>query len=39
MQNNPSSPYDDVFNNLAKIVEEIVKNIRKTSMPELSGIR
>jgi HSP20 family molecular chaperone IbpA len=27
MQNNPNSPYDDVFNNLAKIVEEIVKNM------------
>ena len=27
MQNNPNSPYDDVFNNLAKIVEDIVKNM------------
>jgi hypothetical protein len=29
MQNNPNGPYDDVFKNLAKIVEDIVK-----SMPE-----
>ncbi len=29
MQNNPGGPYDDVFNNLARIVEDIVK-----SMPE-----
>lgn len=27
MQNNPNGPYDDVFNNLAKIVEDIVKNM------------
>lgn len=27
MRNNPNNPYDDVFNNLAKIVEEIVKNM------------
>ncbi len=27
MQNNPNNPYDDVFNNLAKIVEDIVKNM------------
>ena len=27
MQNNPNNPYDDVFNNLARIVEDIVKNI------------
>jgi HSP20 family molecular chaperone IbpA len=27
MKNNPNSPYDDVFNNLAKIVEDIVKNM------------
>jgi hypothetical protein len=27
MQNNPNSPYDDVFNNLAKIVEDIVRNM------------
>jgi HSP20 family molecular chaperone IbpA len=27
MKNNPNNPYDDVFNNLAKIVEDIVKNM------------
>jgi len=27
MQNNPNGPYDDVFRNLAKIVEDIVKNM------------
>jgi hypothetical protein len=34
MQNNPNGPYDDVFGNLAKIVEEIVKN-----MPESQNAR
>jgi len=27
MQNNSNGPYDDVFNNLAKIVEDIVKSM------------
>jgi len=27
MQNNPNNPYDDVFHNLAKIVEDLVKNM------------
>lgn len=27
MQNNPNGPYDDMFRNLAKIVEDIVKNM------------
>ncbi|MDD5142850.1 hypothetical protein [Methanoregula sp.] len=34
MQNNPGGPYDDVFNNLARIVEDIVK-----SMPESQHAR
>ncbi|OPX62746.1 MULTISPECIES: hypothetical protein [unclassified Methanoregula] len=34
MQNNPNGPYDDVFSNLAKIVEDIVK-----SMPESQHAR
>lgn len=34
MQNNPNGPYDDVFGNLAKIVEDIVK-----SMPESQHAR
>ena len=27
MQNNPNGPYDDVFSNLAKIVDDIVRNM------------
>jgi len=34
MQNNPNGPYDDVFNNLAKIVEDIVR-----SMPDHQNAR
>ncbi|HUH78273.1 MAG TPA: hypothetical protein VLY83_00100 [Methanoregula sp.] len=34
MQNNSNGPYDDVFNNLAKIVEDIVK-----SMPDHQNAR
>ncbi len=34
MQNNPNGPYDDVFNNLSKIVEDIVKN-----MPDAQNAR
>ena len=34
MQNNPNNPYDDVFANLAKIVEDIVRN-----MPESQNAR
>lgn len=34
MQNNSNGPYDDVFNNLAKIVEDIVK-----SMPDQQHAR
>jgi HSP20 family molecular chaperone IbpA len=37
MQNNPSSPYDDVFNNLAKIVEEIVKNMPDNQHARIIG--
>jgi HSP20 family molecular chaperone IbpA len=37
MQNNPSSPYDDVFNNLAKIVEEIVKNMPDNQHARIVG--
>ena len=37
MQNNPNSPYDDVFNNLAKIVEEIVKNIPDNQHARIVG--
>ena len=34
MQNNPNNPYDEVFNNLAKIVDELVRN-----MPEVQHAR
>lgn len=34
MQNNPNNPYDEVFNNLAKIVDELVR-----SMPEAQHAR
>jgi len=27
MQNNPDNPYDEVFGNISKIVEEIVRNM------------
>jgi len=37
MQNNPNNPYDDVFNNLAKIVEEIVKNMPDNEHARIVG--
>jgi HSP20 family molecular chaperone IbpA len=37
MQNNPNSPYDDVFNNLAKIVEDIVKNMPDNQHARIVG--
>jgi len=37
MQNNPNSPYDDVFNNLAKIVEDIVKNMPDSDNARIIG--
>jgi len=37
MQNNPNSPYDDVFNNLAKIVDEIVKNMPDSQHARIVG--
>ena len=37
MQNNPNNPYDDVFNNLAKIVEEIVKNMPDSQNARIIG--
>ena len=37
MQNNPGSPYDEVFNNLAKIVEEIVKNMPENQHARIVG--
>ncbi|MGB9175806.1 MAG: CS domain-containing protein [Methanoregula sp.] len=37
MQNNPDSPYDDMFNNLAKIVEDIVKNMPESQHAHIVG--
>jgi len=37
MQNNPNSPYDDVFNNLAKIIEDIVKNMPDSHNARIIG--
>jgi len=37
MQNNPNGPYDDVFNNLAKIVEDIVKNMPDSQHARIVG--
>jgi hypothetical protein len=37
MQNSPNGPYDDVFNNLAKIVEDIVKNMPENQNARIIG--
>jgi hypothetical protein len=37
MQNNPTGPYDDVFGNLAKIVEDIVKNMPESQNARIIG--
>ncbi len=37
MQNNPNGPYDDVFNNLAKIVEDIVKTMPDSQHARIVG--
>jgi len=37
MQNNPTGPYDDVFSNLAKIVEDIVKNMPDSQHARIVG--
>ncbi|MCK9630179.1 MAG: hypothetical protein M0R30_00930 [Methanoregula sp.] len=37
MQNNPGGPYDDVFINLAKIVEDIVKNMPESQHARIVG--
>ena len=37
MQNNPNNPYDDVFNKLAKIVEEIVSNMPEQQHARIVG--
>jgi hypothetical protein len=37
MPNNPGGPYDDVFNNLARIVEDIVKNMPDSQHARIIG--
>ena len=37
MPNNPNGPYDDVFSNLAKIVEDIVKNMPESQHARIVG--
>ncbi len=37
MPNNPNGPYDDVFNNLAKIVDDIVKNMPESQHARIIG--
>jgi hypothetical protein len=37
MQNNPNGPYDDIFSNLAKIVEDIVKNMPESQHARIIG--
>jgi HSP20 family molecular chaperone IbpA len=37
MQNNPNGPYDDVFGNLAKIVEDIVRNLPESQQARVIG--
>jgi hypothetical protein len=37
MQNNPNGPYDDIFNNLAKIVEDLVRNMPESRNARIVG--
>jgi hypothetical protein len=37
MQNNPNGPYDDMFSSLAKIVEDIVKNMPESQHARIIG--
>ena len=37
MQNNPNSPFDDVFHNLAKIIEDLVKNMPDSQHARIVG--
>jgi hypothetical protein len=37
MQNNPNGPYDDIFSNLAKIVEDIVRNMPESQHARIVG--
>jgi HSP20 family molecular chaperone IbpA len=37
MQNNPNGPYDEMFNNLAKIVDEIIRNMPEAQHARIIG--
>ena len=37
MQNNPNGPSDDIFNNLAKIVEDLVRNMPESRHARIIG--
>lgn len=37
MQNNPNNPYDEVFSNLARIVEDLVKNLPENQQARVIG--
>jgi HSP20 family molecular chaperone IbpA len=37
MQNNSSNPYDDIFSNISKIMEEIVKNMPEHQQARIVG--
>ena len=37
MQNNPNGPYDDIFSNLSKIVEDMVKNMPESQHARIIG--
>ncbi|WP_321507038.1 hypothetical protein [uncultured Methanoregula sp.] len=37
MQNNPNGPYDDIFNNLSKIVEDLVRNMPESQHARIVG--
>ncbi|MFA4859432.1 hypothetical protein [Methanoregula sp.] len=37
MQNNPNGPYDDLFNNLAKIVEDLVRDMPESRHARIVG--
>jgi hypothetical protein len=37
MQNNPSNPYDDIFQNISKIVEDIINNMPEHQHAQIVG--
>ncbi len=37
MQNNPNNPYDDIFSNISRIVEEIIQNMPEHQHARIVG--